>query len=122
MEKNTTVNQANATARLLGYLRHLMDVDPVVRKARLSGPQHLQVSSGRKGGVVLAYLKAGRRGALPPLKVPVPLLADDTRKGYNGVKQCVYGWLETSVGAGRRAARSKSVTGGKPRQPGPLDN
>lgn len=122
MGKNTIVNQANMTARLLGYLRHLMDVDPVVRKARLRGPEHLQVSSGRKGGVMVAYLRTDRRGALPPLRVPVPLLAEDTRSGYNGVKRCVHGWLETNMGAGRRPARSKPVKGGKPRPSGPLDN
>lgn len=114
------MNQANMTARLLGYLRQLMNADPVVRKAGLRGPEHLEVSSERKGGVMVAYLKTGGQGRdLPPLKVPVPLLVGDTRNGYNGVKQCVYGWLETNMGAGKRPARSRPEKGGKP---GPLDN
>src|SRR5512146_905668 len=93
------INRANLTARFLGYLRYLMEVDPVVHNARLSGPEHVQVSSRKKGDELIAYLKTERTGRMPPLRVPVPFLVDDKAAGYNGVKKCLYGWIEANLTA-----------------------
>jgi len=108
------------TARLLGYLRHLMEVDPVVRKAGLRRIDHLQVSSVSNGEMMVAYLRTGSPRSLPPLRVPVLLLAEDMQSGYNGVKRCVYGWLETNVRADRRPERIRPIHTSKPRPSGPL--
>lgn len=103
------MNQANLTARLLGYLRHLMNADPVVRKAQLRGPDHVQVSSETRDGELVTFLQAESPGTLPPLRVPVALLAEDNPLGYDGVRQCVYGWLEANKQAARRPVPRKSA-------------
>jgi hypothetical protein len=106
------INRANLTARFLGYLRYLMEVDPVVHNARLSGPEHVQVSSRKKGEELIAYLKTERSGRMPPLRVPVPFLVDDQTSGYNGVKKCLYGWIEANIGTETRKARGKTSNKG----------
>lgn len=116
------MNQANVTARLLGYLRHLMNADPEVRKAHLKGPEYLQVSLQAKGGELVAFLRTDRSGALPPLRVPVPLLAEDTQSGYNEVRRCVLGWLEANKKAIRSPERSNPTKDNEIRTAGRLGN
>jgi len=112
------MNQANVTACLLGYLRHLMNSDPVVRKAGLRGPEHLQASSETKAGEIVAFLRTDKVEALPPLRVPVSLLAKDSQSGYNGVGRCVYGWLEANKETLRHPVRSKPKKAGPVAIPG----
>lgn len=101
------MKQDNLTARLLGYLRHLMNDDPVVREAHLMGPDHLQVSFQTKAGEMVAFMRTDSAGALPPLRVPVSLLEEDSQSGYEAVKQCVYGWLEANKEAIGHPSRGK---------------
>lgn len=116
------MKQDNVTARLLGYLRYLMNSDPVVRKAGLEGPEHLHVSSETRGREIVAFLRTDRAGALPPLRIPAHLLAKDLPSGYNGVRQCVYGWLEANKEAIRPRVQRKPTKGGELTVSGPASH